>query len=149
MNDIIRITFQSLSETVKNQGYIIKDLIKQLKSKVTLNDINPLLNLKANNADVYHAIDNLCNSIENLPTISQINELNQEKVSKNELINYLKDKPSMEDIESLLQEKTDKKEFNIKLESIEQNFEKFKKDMMEKMDELVTKKDFKIIEKCL
>ena len=146
MNDIIRITFQSLSETVKNQGYIIKDLMKQLKSKVTLNDINPLLNLKANNADVYHAIDNLCNSIENLPTISQINELNQEKVSKNELINYLKDKPSMEDIESLLQEKTDKKEFNIKLESIEQNFEKFKKDMMEKMDELVTKKDFKIIE---
>ena len=64
MNDIIRITFQSLSETVKNQGYIIKDLVKQLKSKVTLNDINPLLNLKANNEDVYHAIDNLCNSIE-------------------------------------------------------------------------------------
>ena len=81
-------------ETVKNQGYIIKDLTRQIKTKININDINPKLNLKANNADVFKAIENLCNSIENLPTISQFNEINQDKVSKSELIYYLKAKPS-------------------------------------------------------
>ena len=91
-------------------------------------------------------MDNLCNSIENLPTISQFNELNEEKVSKSDLIYYLKAKPSIEDIENLLDEKINKREFNNKYEELNQNFERLKKDVEEKIEDLATKKEIKVIE---
>ena len=135
-----------MSETVKNQGYIIKDLVKELRTKANLKDINTKLDLKANNADVFQAIDNLCNSIENLPTTSRINDLSQEKVSKSEIIYYLKAKPSFEDMDTLLNEKIDKKTFINKYEEIIDNFKKLKKDIMEKIDEFATKEEIKKIE---
>ena len=122
MDDIVKITFKSLTETVKNQGNIIKDLTKKLRTKINISDIKSLLNLKANNSEVFQAFDNLINSIENLATISQFNELNNDKVSKSEIIYYLKAKPSLEDIENLLNEKIDKKEFNNKFESLSLDF---------------------------
>ena len=133
-------------ETVKNQGYIIKDLSKELMSKVNKKDLNPLLNLKADNSEVFKAINNLCTSIGNLPTISQFNDLNEEKVSKSEIIYYLKAKPSFEEIENLLEEKINKNEFHNKYEEINQNLEAFKKDILGKIDELVAKKEIKVIE---
>lgn len=143
MDDIVKITFKSLTETVKNQGNIIKDLTKKLRTKINISDIKSLLNLKANNSEVFQAFDNLINSIENLATISQFNELNNDKVSKSEIIYYLKAKPSLEDIENLLNEKIDKKEFNNKFESLSLDFEKFKNEVFQKIDDLATKKELK------
>ena len=117
-----------------------------MRSKISLNDINKFLNLKANNSDVFQAIDNICNSIETLPNMSLINELNKDKISKNEIENYLKEKPSIEDIQNLLDDKIDKNEFNNKFEDLVQNIETFKKFMGEKIDELASKKELKKIE---
>jgi len=117
-----------------------------LRSKISLNDINKFLNLKANNSEVFQAIDNICNSIETLPNMSLINEINKDKISKNEIENYLKEKPSIEDIQNLLDDKIDKNEFNNKFEDLVQNIETFKKFMGEKIDELASKKELKKIE---
>ena len=111
-----------------------------------MKELNPILNSKANNSDVFQAIDNLCNSIENLPTNSQFNELNEEKVSKSDLIYYLKAKPSIEDIENLLDEKMNKREFNNKYEEMNIKLEKVKKDVMERIEDLASKKEIKGIE---
>ena len=143
MDDIVKITFKSLTETVKNQGNIIKDLTKKLRTKINISDIKSLLNLKANNSEVFQAFDNLINSIENLATISQFNELNNDKVSKSEIIYYLKAKPSLDDIENLLNEKIDKKEFNNKFEDLSLDLEKFKNEVFQKIDDLATKKELK------
>ena len=117
-----------------------------MRSKISLNDINKFLNLKANNSEVFQAIDNICNSIETLPNMSLINEINKDKISKNEIENYLKEKPSIEDIQNLLDDKIDKNEFNNKFEDLVQNIETFKKFMGEKIDELASKKELKKIE---
>ena len=117
-----------------------------MRSKISLNDINKFLNLKANNSEVFQAIDNICNSIETLPNMSLINEINKDKISKNEIENYLKEKPSFEDIQNLLDDKIDKNEFNNKFEDLVQNIETFKKFMGEKIDELASKKELKKIE---
>ena len=117
-----------------------------MKSKISLNDINKFLNLKANNSEVFQAIDNICNSIETLPNMSLINEINKDKISKNEIENYLKEKPSIEDIQNLLDDKIGKNEFNNKFEDLVQNIETFKKFMGVKIDELASKKELKKIE---
>ena len=121
-------------------------MTKQLRSKVNLNEINNLLSIKANNAEVYQAIDNLCNSIENLPNMSLIEELNKDKISKHELENFLNTKPSIEEIENLLVDKIEKKEFDNKFEELKLDFEKFKNDVLEKIDGLASKNELKKIE---
>ena len=78
--------------------------------------------------------------------MSVIDELKKDKISKNEIENYLKSKPSIEDIQQLLDDKIDKKDFKNKCEDLEQNFDIFKKFIMEKIDELASKKDLKKIE---
>ena len=78
--------------------------------------------------------------------MSVIDELKKDKISKNEIENYLKTKPSIEDIQQLLDDKIDKKDFKNKCEDLEQNFDIFKKFIMEKIDELASKKDLKKIE---
>ena len=52
----------------------------------------------------------------------------------------------MEDIDNLLNEKMNKKEFNSKYEELEQNFEKLKLELKEKIDEFATKKELKLCE---
>ena len=101
-----------------------------------------MLNLKANNNDVSQAIDNIYNSIENRPTFSEINELNNEKISKNEIMYYLNSKPSYEDIENKLKEKIDKREFNNKYEELLHNFEIFKKEIYDKIGNYVLYSDY-------
>ena len=78
--------------------------------------------------------------------MSVIEELKKDKISKNEIENYLKTKPSIEDIQQLLDDKIEKKDFKNKCEDLEQNFDIFKKFIMEKIDELASKKDLKKIE---
>ena len=78
--------------------------------------------------------------------MSLINEINKDKISKNEIENYLKEKPSFEDIQNLLDDKIGKNEFNNKFEDLVQNIETFKKFMGEKIDELASKKELKKIE---
>ena len=78
--------------------------------------------------------------------MSLINEINKDKISKNEIENYLKEKPSIEDIQNLLDDKIGKNEFNNKFEDLVQNIETFKKFMGEKIDELASKKELKKIE---
>ena len=78
--------------------------------------------------------------------MSVIEELKKDKISKNEIENYLKTKPSIEDIQQLLDDKIDKKDYKNKCEDLEQNFDIFKKFIMEKIDELASKKDLKKIE---
>ena len=137
INDIVRICIKSLSDTIKNQSYIIKDINKQLKTKYSKNEINNLLNLKANNNEVSEAFNNVYNSIEDRATISQINELKNEKISKNELIYYLEEKPSHKDIENLLKDKIDKRE----LDEFFNKFEIFKKEINDKIGNYALNED--------
>ena len=131
-----------MTETVKNQGFIIKDLNKQLKSRYSINEINNLLNQKANINDVSQAIDDLYNSIEERPTISFISELNNEKISKSEINYYLNKKASYEDLENIIKEKMER-EINSKFEELFQNFEILKKDIDSKIRNYTTNEDFK------
>ena len=95
------------------------------------------MNLKANNSEVSEAFDNVYNSLENRPTISQ---MNNEKISKNDLIDYLKEKPSYKEVENMIKEKLDEKNFNIKFDEYLEKFEIFKKEINDKIEGCVMNK---------
>lgn len=132
MNEIIRVCIKSLTDTVKNQGIAIRELDKQLRGKPSREEIENSLNFKANNDDIFQAINNLSQELFNRPTNEEILKNIDEKISKNELMYYLNQKPNMEDINSLLNDKMNIREKNS-YNDIAHKFDLFKNDIISKM----------------
>ena len=132
MNEIIRVCIKSLTDTVKNQGIAIRELDKQLRGKPSREEIENSLNFKANNDDIFQAINNLSQELFNRPTNEEILKNIDEKISENELMYYLNQKPNMEDINSLLNDKMNIREKNS-YNDIAHKFDLFKNDIISKM----------------
>ena len=125
VNEIIRISLKSLTDTVKNQGLAIRDLSKKLSNKPSREEIDNYLKFKPNNEDVFQAINDLGNSLE-------------QKMDKNEFMNYLNQKNN-------IGENNCGNQYNELMDK----FEKFKSDIFSKINklenEVVKKDDFAIL----
>ena len=125
MNEIIRVSLKSLTDTVKNQGLAIRDLSKKLSNKPSREEIDNYLKFKPNNEDVFQAINDLGNSLE-------------QKMDKNEFMNYLNQKNN-------IGENNCGNQYNELMDK----FEKFKNDIFSKINklenEVVKKDDFAIL----
>ena len=125
VNEIIRVSLKSLTDTVKNQGLAIRDLSKKLSNKPSREEIDNYLKFKPNNEDVFQAINDLGNSLE-------------QKMDKNEFMNYLNQKNNIGENNCVNQ-------YNELMDK----FEKFKSDIFSKINklenEVVKKDDFAIL----
>ena len=125
VNEIIRVSLKSLTDTVKNQGLAIRDLSKKLSNKPSREEIDNYLKFKPNNEDVFQAINDLGNSLE-------------QKMDKNEFMNYLNQKNN-------IGENNCGNQYNELMDK----FEKFKSDIFSKINklenEVVKKDDFAIL----
>ena len=125
VNEIIRVSLKSLTDTVKNQGLAIRDLSKKLSNKPSREEIDNYLKFKPNNEDVFQAINDLGNSLE-------------QKMDKNEFMNYLNQKNNIGENNCVNQ-----------YDELMDKFEKFKNDIFSKINklenEVVKKDDFAIL----
>ena len=100
-----------------------------------------LLNSKINNNEAFGSINNIFANIDNFATLQHIEQLNNDKVSKNEMIYYLNEKPSIEDVESILKEKINQKDLDNRFDELYQNLELFKNDINNKMSKYALNND--------
>jgi hypothetical protein len=125
VNEIIRVSLKSLTDTVKNQGLAIRDLSKKLSDKPSREEIDNYLKFKPNNEDVFQAINDLGNSLE-------------QKMDKNEFMNYLNQKNNIGE-----------NNYGNQYNELMDKFEKFKNDIFSKINklenEVVKKDDFAIL----
>ena len=125
VNEILRVSLKSLTDTVKNQGLAIRDLSKKLSNKPSREEIDNYLKFKPNNEDVFQAINDLGNSLE-------------QKMDKNEFMNYLNQKNNIGENNCVNQ-----------YDELMDKFEKFKNDIFSKINklenEVVKKDDFAIL----
>ena len=70
---------------MKSQGVAIRDLEKQLGTKASKSELNSGLNIKANVADVMRTFSEVASSIETRPTLEEVQNYLDEKVSKSDL----------------------------------------------------------------
>ena len=89
VNEIIRISLKSLTDTVKNQGMAIRDLSKKLSNKPSREEIDNYLKFKPNSDEIFQAINNLSHEIDNRPTHEEISNILEQKMNKNEYMLYL------------------------------------------------------------
>ena len=125
VNEIIRVSLKSLTDTVKNQGLAIRDLSKKLSNKPSREEIDNYLKFKPNNEEVFQAINDLGNSLE-------------QKMYKNEFMNYLNQKNNIGE-----------NNYGNQYNELMDKFEKFKNDIFSKINklenEVVKKDDFAIL----
>ena len=98
INEIIRISLKSLTDTVKNQGLAIRDLSKKLSNKPSREEIDNYLKFKPNDDEILTAINNLSQELNNRPTHEEIVNALDQKINKDELMFYLNQKNNSEEL---------------------------------------------------
>ena len=88
INEIIRVTIKSLTDTVHCQGLAIREMDRTIRQKFGINELNPLLNEKANNSEISNALNKINYELENRPTNDNIIEILKDKVDKKEFMYY-------------------------------------------------------------
>ena len=70
---------------------------RTIRQKFGINELNPLLNEKANNSEISNALNKINYELENRPTNDNINEILKDKVDKKEFMYYFNSKPTTND----------------------------------------------------
>ena len=128
INEIIRISLKSLTDTVKSQGIAIRDLSKKLGNKPSREELDNYLKFNSNdNENILQAINNcininqyndLINQFENLKNdiFSKMNKFENNLVTKDDFAiikNELDNKANILDIENALETKEDKEKIKF------------------------------------
>ena len=136
MSEIIRVCIKSLTDTVKNQGIALRDLDKKLRTKPSREEIENSLNSKANNDDIFQAINNLSQELFNRPTNDEIYKALDEKINKNELFYYLNQKSNIEEVNSLINNKISNIENKNNYSDLSNKFDLFKNEILSRINNL-------------
>lgn len=91
---------------------------RTIRQKFGLNELNPLLNEKANNLEISNALNKINFELENRPTNDKIIEILKDKVDKNELMYYFNSKPTTNDFYNIRKQVED---LQTNLESFQNN----------------------------
>ena len=138
INEIIRISLKSLTDTVKSQGMAIRDLSKKISNKPSREEIDNYLKFKPNSDEIFQAINNLSHELDNRPTHEEISNALEQKINKNEIMFYLNQKDNSEENNYMNQ-------YN----ELSQRFENLKNELLNKINKLenqvVIKDDFIIL----
>ena len=128
INEIIRISLKSLTDTVKSQGIAIRDLSKKLGNKPSREELDNYLKFNSNdNENILQAINNcininqyndLINQFENLKNdiFLKMNKFENNLVTKDDFAiikNELDNKANILDIENALETKEDKEKIKF------------------------------------
>ena len=128
INEIIRISLKSLTDTVKSQGIAIRDLSKKLSNKPSREELDNYLKFNSNdNENILQAINNcininqyndLINQFENLKNdiFLKMNKFENNLVTKDDFAiikNELDNKANILDIENALETKEDKEKIKF------------------------------------
>ena len=88
---------------------------RTIRQKFGLNELNPLLNQKANNLEITNALNKINYELENRPTNDKIIQILNDKVDKKEFMYYINSKPTTNDFYNNRK----------KIEELQNNFETF------------------------
>ena len=94
----------------------IKELKKSINSKLDKSELD--LNSKCDKAEMNQIISDLKKTINTKASNEQVNQLLNDKITKNEVLFYLSNKPSTDDINNILEEKISIREFEEVLNQI-------------------------------
>ena len=130
VNDIIRICFKLLTDTVKNQGLLLRDMNTELSSKPSFDDIASFVNQRSNSNELI-----INNALKDFVTKTEINSLLDGKLNKKEFFYYIQsknEKPDLNNVDDFIQEK-----MNDNTNNLFSQFESLKNELNSKLNSFI------------
>ena len=128
IQDIVKLTFKAVCDTVKSQGSAIRDLERQISDKVNQHDFHNSLSLKANVSDVSRTIADLQTTVDHKLGLEDVTKHLDEFVTKQDIQYMLSNKVSVEELTRVLQSKSNVHEVNMDISQINQKVDELMKD---------------------
>ena len=97
---------------------------RTIRQKFGVNELNPLLNKKADNLEISNILSKMNNELGNRPTNEEIMEILKQKVDKNEFMYYINSKPTTNDYYNNRK----------KIEELQNNFENFQNNIYKMLE---------------
>ena len=113
-----------MTDTVHCQGLALREMDRTIRQKFGVNELNPLLNKKADNLEISNILSKMNNELGNRPTNEDIMEILKEKVDKNEFMYYINSKPTTNDYYNNRK----------KIEELQNNFENFQNNIYKMLE---------------
>jgi hypothetical protein len=110
IQDIIRVSFRALTDTVKSQGQLLRDIEKALSSKVTKSEFHAALSQKLDFSDFSENYAHLKAQVESKSSHFEVESLISSRI--NELNYVIAEKAGLEHLVSISETKVSTKEFS-------------------------------------
>lgn len=82
IQDIVKLTFKAICDTVKSQGTAVRELERQMQTKASTAEMSTGLSLKANVADVSRTIADVQAKVDHKQSADDVSKLLDDCVSK-------------------------------------------------------------------
>ena len=117
--DATRQCFKLLHSMIKSNSSTISTLSRTKCSKT---ELNSALNIKANVADIMRTFSEVANSMEQRPTIDDVNLLLADKVNKEEVTSLISSRLSIDDLNRVLMSGDVKVNLKCYIDELKRNF---------------------------
>jgi hypothetical protein len=141
VQDIIRLTFKALSDVVRTQAASLRELERQMATKVSKTDLNSGLAVKANVSDITRTVKEVFSSLESKLNLDDLQALVGDKVSRSEVQYLLSSKAPLEAVEI----KADKRTVDSELHALRVAIDETQKEMARRHQQTANQRDIQQI----
>mmetsp|Transcript_28599 Transcript_28599/g.50853 ORF Transcript_28599/g.50853 Transcript_28599/m.50853 type:complete len:756 (+) Transcript_28599:1026-3293(+) len=126
--DIVRMSVKALTEVVRVQGATLKELERQVNSKVSKTEFAGAISQKANLVECNQSIHELSNALQDKVGLLDLQSMLEDKITRNELQYIVSSKVSVEEMRRALDLKANSRELEAELRAIQKSFSEFVSD---------------------
>lgn len=134
IQDIVKLTFIAICDTVKSQGTAIRDLERQVHRKANTEEIMQVVREKANVSDVSRTVAELQIQLDRKQGMDDIARLMEDRVTKQDLQYMISNKVSIEELTRVLQTKCNVHEVNMDISQMNLKIEEILKDISKRIN---------------
>ena len=149
IQDIVKLTFKAILESMQMQSQSIRDLELAVNSKASKSEVNLCLAQKANISDVTQTMKEIAGNIQARATLEDVQALMEEKVSRSEFQYSIKDKAGLGEMRLAMEKKIDIEIFKDEINNLLRKIDDFKKVINLHAESSATMRDIEEIKKEL
>lgn len=123
--EIVRLSLKALTDVVRGQGALLKEVERQVNSKVAKAEFASALSQKASLSEVSQGIHELSNSLQDKVGLADIQSMLEDKISRSELQYITSSKVSVEEMRRALDLKANSRELEAELRAVQKSFSEF------------------------
>jgi hypothetical protein len=147
--DIVRLSLKALSDVVKVQGATLRELDRQVNTKLSKTEFSSAISQKASSAEFAKTLTELTSSLQDKVGLVDMQTLLDDKVTRSELQYMVSSKVSVDEMRRALDLKANSRELEAELRAVQKQFSEFVGDFNKRSANFVHHSELLTIQRAL